>query len=115
MLSLSEVDVSKGRTASLASAFSVGRCRATCPKGGAVEHGQDALASDRLFLGGGYKVGKALLHDRWRPGRVVILSQMNAPQGMAADELINASEGNRMKSLNHIRADKSEDFATLFL
>ena len=86
--------------------FLSGGAEQHAPRGLAVEHGQDALASDRLFHGGGYKVGKALLHDRWRPGRVVILSQMNAPQGMAADELINASEGNRMKSLNHSQADE---------
>jgi hypothetical protein len=31
---------------------------------------------------------------------------MNALQGMAADELINAFDGNRMKSLNQIQADE---------
>ena len=86
--------------------FLSGGAEQHAPRGLAVEHGLDAVASDRLFLGGGFKVGKALLHDRWRPGRVVILSQMNAPQGMAADELINASGGNRMKSLNYIQADE---------
>jgi hypothetical protein len=61
------------------------------PRGLVVDRGKEAVASDQFFLGGGFKVGKALLHDRWRPMRVAVLSQITAPQGMATDELISAS------------------------
>ncbi|WP_223149421.1 hypothetical protein, partial [Pseudoduganella aquatica] len=38
-----------------------------------------------------FKVGKALLHGRWRTVGVPLLSQVGLPQGTASDELISAS------------------------
>lgn len=49
------------------------------------------VAPRELFLGGVFEVGKALLYDLWRARNVASLSQVAAPAGTGAAELISVS------------------------
>ncbi len=61
------------------------------PRRGHIDLGEEAVAARQLLLGCVLKVGKALLHDRWQTGNVALLSQVAAPAGTRAAELIRAS------------------------
>ena len=57
----------------------------------AIDISEKKVAPRELFLGGVFEVGEALLHDRWRARNVALLSQVAAPSGTGATELISAS------------------------
>lgn len=61
------------------------------PRRDAVDLSEETVASRELFLGGVFEVREALLHDRWRAENVPLLSQVAAPAGTRADELISPS------------------------